>query len=1049
MSILLNNKKTTIYRNNSLTKTFKRRLLRAYKDGSDIPSSIPIILKKENMIFNPTTKRFNNRTRYIKQRKKFIKNNIQDVLSSDLDLLEQENLYFKVDTKRFVKRSRLSFYTKKNYILSDFILSKQSETVQQMIYKYPVEDHRSFFMEDYNVYADDMPNVYLDTTIKSWFRDMYDDILSLESVQVTIITTNQNNNNVVFKRIINVNTNKTFNTGFWNDVRSLFYTGSAGDMILTHYETAVLMVSKMLPFNDAYIIQNYLDSINEHCFFAPILNWAMNCRDKAKGLSTKRKYNSIVNKVKNYITIYEDGLPENKIQDICDDLSIDISIGNTVSKIFGKQYAHFKTTKKKYGLKHFKFINTRNNHLEYLVCENQEVINIETPEEMESIMQNITNLGRTVPFYKSNGVYLWINDVSTKYQLNSEYKKSVEEFEKLNHLQYHKLEEGTEISNIIQNSVRIPVSCDVNNIFSIDDEDEELCPLDVGFNQMKYNQFTNDKLFNNIKMFDQQKSFYNFDKCPYYNGFCLNPHTVIYNNIPLEDVLSSKEQGFYKIDNIDYSKASNIDSFFFKKYIVNDSFLPQPVLKALHNHKISFDIVGAVYGVKGNIKFTKNMTQKIDKVPFYSIWVGNQISCKQFSSIQFNNNDRNLISSIYKQIRESGVTAKAYENVYEKKISIEYKKEKVFHRAHIASYIYAYTALSMLEMITQFKQEDVLKLNVDAFYLKNADQYNVNCLAMYEHEPDRDNEKSKKYLLSKCNHSENYIVFKWWHKLNIIKTKYRKNHRIKLLLGAGGVGKSYSIFNDPAILEKSYCAHANRLSRYAVEDYKNINHSCPFQHLLANKSHLQDIVLKQQGLLFIDEASFISYGQILQLFHISQKYSICMIFAGDIGFQTAPPINDGKTAKDRLNLFKIKDDSLKINYRFKDDKAHNDAILQVRKMMTDKKKSKDILKYLIHDQKYKCINSYYMIKNIKIDDTLLSSRHKFNELYDRTLSKKFTNKKKYMMKKTNAKYSNGDIIISDQKISGSVERYAFTIHSTQGTTIKDGNNLYIDTRELK
>ena len=55
--------------------------------------------------------------------------------------------------------------------------------------------------------------------------------------------------------------------------------------------------------------------------------------------------------------------------------------------------------------------------------------------------------------------------------------------------------------------------------------------------------------------------------------------------------------------------------------------------------------------------------------------------------------------------------------------------------------------------------------------------------------------------------------------------------------------------------------------------------------------------------------------------------------------------------------------------------------------------------------------------------------------------------KKYLIKQNSVDYSNGDIVISDDKPSNSIEKYAYTIHSVQGEDYE--SNLYIDTRRLK
>ena len=74
---------------------------------------------------------------------------------------------------------------------------------------------------------------------------------------------------------------------------------------------------------------------------------------------------------------------------------------------------------------------------------------------------------------------------------------------------------------------------------------------------------------------------------------------------------------------------------------------------------------------------------------------------------------------------------------------------------------------------------------------------------------------------------------------------------------------------------------------------------------------------------------------------------------------------------------------------------------------------------------------------------ILSGTNELKDAYSEIFKGKFDEKKYYITSKSR-KYSNGEILISNEKPDGvsSEERYCYTTHSIQGETAYD--NLFID-----
>lgn len=148
-------------------------------------------------------------------------------------------------------------------------------------------------------------------------------------------------------------------------------------------------------------------------------------------------------------------------------------------------------------------------------------------------------------------------------------------------------------------------------------------------------------------MWDMKKAFYNFEKCPFYDGFGLKPYAILYCEIPIKDAIEN-ESGFYKIDNLDYSKMQTNQRKILElsETFKNGDILTHVEIKFLHHYKAEFKIVSGCYAVKGHLKWNEKMKEKVDGVSNYSRWIGSQIQCKEYTSHDFDNSDPNVISNI-------------------------------------------------------------------------------------------------------------------------------------------------------------------------------------------------------------------------------------------------------------------------------------------------------------------------------------------------------------------------------------------------------------------
>jgi hypothetical protein len=233
------------------------------------------------------------------------------------------------------------------------------------------------------------------------------------------------------------------------------------------------------------------------------------------------------------------------------------------------------------------------------------------------------------------------------------------------------------------------------------------------------------------------------------------------------------------------------------------------------------------------------------------------------------------------------------------------------------------------------------------------------------------------------------------------------------------------------------------------EKEENINITV-LNRLLFDTEIIQDIY-KKYNVLIIDECSMITENE--KKF-ILNTYKLCkIIFCGDLGYQIEPYFENDKNKskeenlKNKFNRREMTSDNFEyvenhlFNYRCKCDKL-KEILSQLRQYIKLNANSEMIRDYIynIFKQHGRIINIKNLKKIYKCEDMILTTTNDFKNKYNEI----FKDMNKYYITSTNRIYSNGEILINDEKPSGvsSEIRHAFTCHSIQGETAYD--NLFID-----
>ena len=755
-----------------------------------------------------------------------------------------------------------------------------------------------------------------------------------------------------------------------------------------------------------FIKQFFKEHSISNCLLEPIKEWAIICKNKAESKQTFYRYKKIEEKINNYINKYIDtGVPQDEVINICNDLQIDISI----SLPLNKDIKILDCISNKKALKTFNFINTKFNHID---------------------IDEILHENNIIKYYKNDGIEQFIDE---KYL-----RKLKNEYDKDNKFYLYKMNDNI-ITSIITNKGQYKIYDefqDIINKFEIDTglDNCKLCDI----NDKELSIFVRDSCHyncslnfvdninedKNINHIDMTKAYANFKSCNYYNGF-VGKITDFRKTNKIMGI------GLYQIDNIDFSKCNDkTKKILLKLNIYHNKYIyTSPELQFLENNNIKFNIICGAWGHSSfHFDFNNDMLTKKDKniIPYYAKW------CGFINSLNTQKNYYLNSSYDYNNILEN------YGDCYDSIKYLEYNKETLitinkkfnYHLSHITSFITSYQRLNLIEQLFEFNYEELIKINTDCIYYYG--DRNIQLKNVFRHK-DFNN-----CILNDCDNS----LIPLFEEINDYKysnIEVDDNYKSKINLGCGGSGKTTKELRDNGLIKKIFCPPSWKLARNKEKE-EDVNVSV-WYYILTKDPEVRNKILKKYNVLIIDEVSMMT--EETKKF-ILKEFKLCkIIFCGDLGYQLPPIEGDEMTLKeiDKIEYFNN-------NYRCKCSKL---LILlnKCREMIKLKKDLNFINSYIINY--FKNNNKIISLEKLKeiyeINDMILSGTNNLKDAYTEIFKGKFEMKKLYITSNSR-QYSNGEILITNEKITGvsSEERYCYTTHSIQGETAYD--KIFIDISKM-
>lgn len=760
-----------------------------------------------------------------------------------------------------------------------------------------------------------------------------------------------------------------------------------------------------------------------------------------------------------FIKTFEQGIPEDKLQFVCDKIHTDFKIDIPSQYHKDNHRTHEIKTKNRSSYKVFEYLNVRLNH-----CEFDEYSKI--GDEILVSYQEIKRIKKELD--EKNEYHVWNGDdniyklttLDKSYLVESEYKKVMDEFKEKNNLDldhyyiYHNRDRELSefvISHINTNQSRNFVKGQeeidlLEKIETLKDYEE------FSIEELKENKVTNKKLkkkirdrkINNPKWWrhiDMTKSYARSQSCKYYEGF-------LGKIMDFRECDQIEKLGIYVIDNIDFS-ACKFPILDMMNAYHNKVAYPSPELKFLKEKGIQFDILCGCWGTRFDMDLYDERLMEREKInddpssgteepQHYKKFYGKCMSYYDTSNTKFKCDTLDFAEIIQHYNPESEIN-------FDKDgkygiITSSVKNPK--HHSHIACFINSYARISIMEQLCLFEDvQDILRVNVDGIFFKKSAKFSF----LKDKGSDLFIEKEG---IDKFNQDEEYYVdTRSWSREDCetgekVIGKYQPYYHREVHLGPGGTGKTHNLLVDKGLVNVLFVSPTYKLKRNKMKEYDcqgEVHAGLTITPNDKNKSRIDNI--KNYNVLVIDEISMLSNKKKQEIIKNYPDHKI--IFCGDVGYQL-PPFDPDLPEGEYIEEFQCEDGWFIKQYGVEDMKRCKcerlkRRLIKIRELIDEDEYNIDLTQKLdwakiLRMEKNK-VDVNFMKENYNYKEDLVIARsHRMCDKYNEILKEH----PKYKILKTSEKYSNGEMVCDLDTSSLSKEHYelrnCYTIHAIQGET---------------
>lgn len=773
---------------------------------------------------------------------------------------------------------------------------------------------------------------------------------------------------------------------WWFSHNRDFFDGYAGEIIFETNDIIQLVPESKL--TESNKTQYFREGIT-NCLLTPLKEFYTNYTKGSKAVLDYKK--KVLPLIDQYMEEYKDGVPEDRIADLCQQLRIKVDIHDIFNNtILSESYTGRPN-------KVFKFMNTKVDHVDHFTNDTN-IIDI----DQEAYVDLFIELRNSDTFFTYT--HSSISTIDTKYLVVDPIMDEVREWEytnlfndKMDYLAYPEMSEF------------VKQACHYGSFLKYD----------------------NDIPHNHLEHIDHEKSYYSYDKCHLYDQCQFPTPPSIYTQVP-KDFDYTQYPGFYMIDNI---KFDSVDSNI-RQHLINLNIYKhrdvysQPELIYMSELNITFDLImGAFSYQKKSIDFSpaKQVYKKLAG-KWASIRLDDEIyvNCnKEFADILFKSN---------KSI-----------DFIEDTLTLTIPRAKVYHKSHLSSYILAYSRIQILTQLFQFPFNKVHSIQLDGIYFDSSADYKL--IPGFR-------EKPISVVLENLITSSNYISSYFHRRFNPHKWHPSYLHQHQYYLGPGGSGKTYNwIKENPHGFFTTPTNKLLREKRNEFPNLKTMTHArltgmgktpsnfiptciCIDECTMLSKAKYNKIIklYPNSRLVFCGDLDKDAIYQLPAYYKAIKKkgesdidyYKRRDIEAIQNQFPT-PPIDHIRTFTTNRRCIDPKLNKILNNLRTKIKAGYNKCYINT-----------------IMDKSVAHITFDKLKNDYDIEDYILAGTHKrIKEITDE-LNPHF--EKKYLVTNTTKSHSIGDIIVGETKLTSVERRHAFSVHTCQGITVT--TKLYIDSTSM-
>lgn len=817
--------------------------------------------------------------------------------------------------------------------------------------------------------------------------------------------------------------------------------------------------------NSKRISQVFRENTTNTCFFDVI---EVYLNKKIDSVLNNKNYKSKLNKCKEMKRWYPCGVPQEKIQHLADLFSMNVEIYNVLGKCIQK----YRSVKK--PLTTIKFFNSRLDHLEQFLDYGNNVIDVESYEEMRKIVQE-----QTGQFYYTGTIHQPNNIYTPKgtYKFVNQQNLDINEFNKEIKIYDFAIDVVVEKDKYeyLCEGVNYNAHCAFKKLQKMTKKERKALSEDIDFCEP-----------------DMEKAYSQFEKCSEYMGFC-NYMTPVLKLSDWTVDKCKKHLGYYTCNVVEIKNKNTRKILYELGIELGETYiLSSPMISFLDKNGFVFDITEGSYSFKpfhiGDLpenffhKYTDDkqfLTEQMKKDGIkgsstYCIWAGKLNSCHLTTNYKYYGTweDCELLASEYEDVYVNKFFNTDYETdtiinpdlQYNGMVEarIKFPNTKVNWLGHIGGYITDYTRISVMEQMLKYDHSQLYGLKLDGFILKGKFQET----------------KGWRCKDVKANFDWGFGVFtpvfdrgcpsSAWDREDLFK------HRITILAGAGGTGKSHTILDnmkDTLFTSLMWKLNVEKMNEYKI---KGISWA---QIIGGEGDHKCERFFTRNAIpsrILIDEITMIDKQKIYDL--IEELPYTQFFLGGDIdekgnyyqcSFKDVNVLNPNDLKHLDCGIVKFE-----TNYRCKDD-VLLEKLTSLRQYMNEvsnmpcnckdhcwceSNKARLMQKWALFNLSDNVVQfepSMYDYKKDWVLVSVIEGKDSQVEYYSNLLQGK-----KYkcirhsvgeLYKKLNGQsaYLNGEIVLDLEKESGKYKRQdAFTIHSFQGITIKEGSKMFIDLNRM-